>query len=77
MRHIGRGLPGQSVGFEETSSFSEGGVPGCSAACNAGGSVRDQVRAIKNMRAETLLVVAENSPLQTGQVRVDPQEQAP
>ena len=27
-----------------TSSISEGGVPGCSAACDAGGSLRDQSR---------------------------------
>ena len=58
-------------------AFLKRAYQGAVLACNAGGSVRDKVTAIKNTRVETLLVVAENSPLQTGQGRVDPQEQAP
>ena len=56
IRHIGRSesgriLSGQSVGHEETSNISEGGVQGC---------------ICKKTRVEILLVVAENSPFKQG-----------
>ena len=52
----------EEVFRDRASSISEGGVLGCCAASNGGGSIRDQVGAMKNTRMETLLVVAENSP---------------